>query len=293
MIRNYIRDAYRAGLSFVYARRKFKLLLKQSSEYTDLRLWQLASVADFFSPAVRPVPIRAPFGDSMLVVAPHQDDEAIGCGGAVALQVRASGAASIVILQDGADGHAELGMERRTLSELRNQESRYAASVAGLENPCFFGFADLEADAPLATEQLHSILFNRRVDAVFVPFPFDAHPDHLAANYILRDALASIPWNVRVFGYEVWGLCIPNVIVIIDEVINIKSKMLSCFTFANKALNYTHSTKGLNMYHSRLLGAGTCEYAECFFEMPKTEYIDLIERIRLAALESQRSRRKR
>jgi hypothetical protein len=34
------------------------------------------------------------------------------------------------------------------------------------------------------------------------------------------------------------------------------------------------------MYRSRLLGAGECEYAECFFELPQQEFIDLVERIR-------------
>jgi LmbE family N-acetylglucosaminyl deacetylase len=45
----------------------------------------------------------------MLVVAPHQDDEVIGCGGALALQVRSGNPAAIVVLQDGADEHDDGG----------------------------------------------------------------------------------------------------------------------------------------------------------------------------------------
>jgi hypothetical protein len=87
---------------------------------------------------------------------------------------------------------------------------------------------------------------------------------------------------VRVFGYEVWGLCIPNVIVVIDEVMELKLTMLSYYESANKALDYTHSTKGLNMYHSRMLGSGLCEYVERFFEIPAHEYIELVGRVHAA-----------
>jgi len=98
----------------------------------------------------------------------------------------------------------------------------------------------------------------------------------------VAEALKGISWNVRVLGYEVWGLCVPNVLVVIDDVIEDKMRMLSCFTFANGALDYVHSTRGLNMYHSRMLGAGQCRYAERFFEIPRQEYIELIERVKAA-----------
>jgi hypothetical protein len=85
-----------------------------------------------------------------------------------------------------------------------------------------------------------------------------------------------------VFGYEVWGLTIPNVIVVIDDVIEQKLAMLACFDFANKAVDYVRSTEGLNMYRSRLLASGMCKYAECFFEIPRQEYVELTDRVRAA-----------
>jgi LmbE family N-acetylglucosaminyl deacetylase len=149
-----------------------------------------------------------------------------------------------------------------------------------LEPPRFLNHAHLGENISRAAEELRSILTERKVDAVFTPFLLDGHPDHRTTNEILAVALQKIPWDVRVFGYEVWGLCIPNVLLIIDEVMDEKLEMLSCFTFANKAIDYVHTTKGLNMYRSRLLGAGECRYAECFFEVPRVEFIELVNRIR-------------
>ena len=64
-IRNYIRHGYRAMLPILYARTNFKLFLRTSLTDYDRRVHQLASMTDYFSSFVRPVPIRAPFGDSI------------------------------------------------------------------------------------------------------------------------------------------------------------------------------------------------------------------------------------
>jgi N-acetylglucosamine malate deacetylase 1 len=282
MIRLYLRRLYRLTIPLLTGRKQFKLFLNATLGDVESRMLSLASATDYFSGFVRPVPIKAPFGKSMVILAPHQDDEAIGCGGALVLQVRTGNAASIVLLQDGADGHEELGMSRQALMELRNEESRSAAAAVGAEPPVFLGHARLAESVAQASEQVRGIIMERKADAVFVPFVLDAHPDHLWANYILAEALKGIDWNVRVFGYEVWGLCIPNVLVVIDEAIEDKMRMLSCFTWANGAIDYAHSTRGLNMYHSRMLGAGECRFAERFFELPRKEYIELVERVRAA-----------
>lgn len=282
MIREALQRGYRTLLPLLYARTNFKLFLTTTFTNLDSRNQQLAAVSDYFSSSIRAIPIRAPFGRSMLVVAPHQDDETIGCGGALALQVRAKASAYVLMMHDGADEHAELGMARQDLINLRNEESRRAAAVIGMEPPRFLKHANLAAESRPATEELRSVLIEKHVDAVFVPFFLDGHPDHRTACYILADALSGIEWDVRVFSYEVWGLCVPNVILVIDEVMDQKIKMLSCFEYANKAVDYVHSTKGLNMYHSRMLGAGMCQYAERFFEVPRQEYVELIAKVRSA-----------
>jgi LmbE family N-acetylglucosaminyl deacetylase len=283
MIREALQRGYRTLLPLLYAQTNFKLFLKTTFADLDLRLQQLAAASDYFSSSIRPIPIRAPFGRSMLVVAPHQDDETIGCGGALALQVRAQAAAYVLMLQDGADEHTDLGRERQELVDLRNEESRRAAAVIGMEPPRFLNHANLAAGSRQATGELRDFLVEKHVDAVFIPFFLDGHPDHRTANYILADALSGVDWKIRIFCYEVWGLCVPNVILVIDEVMDQKIRMLSCFQFANKAVDYLHSTKGLNMYHSRMLGAGMCQYAERFFEVPKREYVELIAMLRNVA----------
>jgi LmbE family N-acetylglucosaminyl deacetylase len=282
MIRDYLRRIYRTALPLLYSRSHYKLFLKAGLGDINVRMLTLASVTDYFSNFVRPIRIRAPFGKSVLVIAPHQDDEAIGCGGALALHAHTGKPAVIVVLQDGGDEHESLGISRIAMTEIRNEESRRCAAVINLDPPVFLNHEGLARAIPAAVEELLGLLRDRKIDAVFVPFVLDGHPDHRIANYILAAALKEISWSVRVLGYEVWGLCIPNVLVVIDEVIEDKLRMISCFDIANKAIDYVSSTKGLNMYHSRMLGAGECSYAERFFELPREEYIALVDRVRQA-----------
>lgn len=280
MLYSYLQRLYRLIFPLLYGRMQYKLFLNAALVDIRLAALTLSSEIDYFAGFVRPVPIRAPFGKSVLVMAPHQDDEAIGCGGALILQVRSGNDAAIVMVQDGSDGHEGVGMTRQQMTELRNEESRQAALAAGLrEPPIFLNHARLADCIAEASQQLRDIIRERKVDAVFVPFVLDAHPDHRWTNVIVAKALKDISWNVRVLGYEVWGMCVPNVLVVIDDVINDKIKMLSCFPHANAAIDYTHSTIGLNMFHSRMLGAGQCRYAERFFEVPRQEYIELVERV--------------
>src|ERR1035438_1442748 len=134
MIRDYLRQIYRNALPLLYARSQCKLFLKAGLGDIELRMLALASATDYFSNFVRAIPIRAPFGKSMVVIAPHQDDEAIGCGGALAQQASRGNAASIVILQDGADGCEELGFTRQGMMEMRNEESRSEEHTSELQS---------------------------------------------------------------------------------------------------------------------------------------------------------------
>lgn len=279
MLRHYLRRAGQLATARLNAAADFKLLLKTAITDLPPSLRRLAMLTDYYSGVVQPIPIQAPFGDSVLVLAPHQDDELIGPGGALALQVRAGKAAHVMILQDGGGEASATGMSRAEVTALRNRESARALAVLGVRAPQCLDLPDLAAALPAATAAVRDVLAERRIDAVFAPFVLDAHPDHWLANCILAGALRTYPGAVRVFGYEVWGACLPNVIAVIDAVMDRKLEALACYEFANQAVDYVHSTKGYNMSHSRWLPPGAGRFAERFCELPKAEYVALVDRL--------------
>ncbi len=277
-MRRYARALYRLLFPRLYGRQDLKVLLGAAVYDLPERLRMLAAEADQFQGTVRAIPVTAPFGESMLVVAPHQDDEAIGCGGVLMLQRKAGKAARVLLLQDGGHEFVEAGMTREELVALRNGESEAAAQVAGV-SVRFLDLPRLDGARPQVVAALQEEIRRGRVDVVVSPFPFDGHPDHREAARALAEALAGIEWPVRVMTYEVWGLCIPNVAVVIDAVMEKKREMLRCFRWANAAVDYLNTTEGLNLYRARQLPAGTSRYVECFFELPKSDYIEMMGRL--------------
>lgn len=282
MLRHFLRRTAQTLTEFAYARRRYKLLLRTSLKDLDQRMQAVAAATNFFSTAVKPIVIEAPFGESMLVVAPHQDDEVIGCGGAMALQRRAGRRVKVVVLQDGADEHAQVSMTREALRDRRNAESRAAAGVIDAEEPMFLGSRHMRQDAESLAGTLRELIESSCVDSVFTPFVLDGHPDHRACNAILAMALANLDTEIRVLQYEVWANCIPNVAVVIDDVVTQKEKMLECFEFANSAVNYSHATLGLNRFHSRLLPAGRARFVEAYFESPLSDYLEIVKTVESA-----------
>lgn len=114
-------------------------------------------------------------------VGAHPDDVEIGMGGTVAGMVRRGLRVALVDLTDGEP-------TPRGTREQRMSEAACAAGVLGCERvtldlPNRYLFDSVEARTALA-----EVLRELRPRMLFVPYPVDAHPDHVAANVICEAA---------------------------------------------------------------------------------------------------------
>ena len=147
----------------------------------------------------------------ILILAPHPDDESLGCGGLIAQACAAGHQVHVAILTDGAYSHPNSpSYPAARLKALRQAEAAEAVSVLGLpsENLLFLDYEDGNAPqsgAPLraAAERLAGIMRSRDVGCVFASWEHDPHPDHLAAHRIA--AMASQLAAARHRCYAVWG----------------------------------------------------------------------------------------
>ncbi len=199
-------------------------------------------------------------GERLLVLAPHPDDEAIGCGGVVALHRRGGRTVRIVVLTDGAEGGD---------APLREEESRRGVARLGDADLHFLGFADRALDDE-AAPRIREHLLDFRPDLILVPSPIEIHPDHFAVarlfcELIQRDETLFADLAVaRVAFYEVGQPLRPNAIVDISEVAETKYAAIAEHASQAAVRDYAGYARGLNAYRAMTLPAGA-QFAEAYY----------------------------
>ena len=204
-------------------------------------------------------------GERLLVLAPHPDDEVIGCGGVVAQHLSERRAVRIVIATDGAAGGN---------AEERQDESRRGIALLGPAEVVFLGFAD-RALGEEAAELLRAQLLDFRPDLVLVPSPVEIHPDHAAlarafCSTIQRDETLFADLAVaRVAFYEVSApLPRPNALVDISDVAETKYAAVAEHASQLALHDYVAYARGLNTYRAMTLPdreGGKPKFAEAYF----------------------------
>jgi len=148
-----------------------------------------------------------------LVVAPHQDDETLGCGGMIAMKRLAGIPVEVVFLTDGSASHPNCpNVPPRRMSQIRRQEAGRACALLGVERG-HLRFMELpdgklaelgQEEVERVAWELSRILAQTRPREVFAPHPRDCWPDHEAASRITRLALTNSGLNARLLFYPVW-----------------------------------------------------------------------------------------
>lgn len=282
--RRYCKMFYVTILKWLYAKSTYKIFLYKTFDEMDEETRKLKLLTNFFSNELRPITINAPFSNSMLVVAPHQDDESIGCGGAILAQKESGKNINIIFVSDGGDEYHELGYSTRMELVLkREEEAKKVASFIGIDPPRFLRCQNIKANQRIISSALYEEIESTKANSIFTPFFVDGYDDHPLVTVALANALRKINREVTVYCYEVWSLCIGNVLLNIDDFIEKKEKMISLYESQCKATDYVNSSIGLNKYRAMRLGR-ECKHAECFFEVPKNEFIEIIDCINPDAL---------
>lgn len=207
---------------------------------------------------------------NILVIAPHPDDETLGCGGTLCQHVKAGARVSAVFLTSGELGLKHLPREKAW--SIRESEAGKAAKVLGLAELFFLRQPDwmLNEQRSATAACLLPVLKKNRPGLIYLPHPQDAHPDHQASWPILRRALRQLgkrPPQLR--AYEVWApLGQFDIVSNITREMPRKLKALRAHASQLKEFDYVRALTGLSQYRGAL--AGRCAYAEVFASLQYT-----------------------
>lgn len=152
------------------------------------------------------------FGSS-LIVAPHPDDETLGCGGTVALMRKNGIPVHFLFVSDGSMSHPNSKKyPAKKLTQLREKEAKAAVLSLGgeVDHMEFLRLKDTrvphENDSKFeeTVEKIVKIVDDLKPKTVFVPWQKDPHIDHQATWKIMSEAVNRAKVKPRFIEYPIW-----------------------------------------------------------------------------------------
>lgn len=217
-------------------------------------------------PPEPPNVLPAPPAGRILVLAPHADDESLGCGGAIALHRRQGDWVKIVIATDGAAGDGLGYYAGHDYRALRREESRRAAAVLGVSDLEYWDYPDGKlASTPELVARIRTLLMAERPDILYRPSTNEVHPDHWALGVAVESALQHYRPAVRDFCYEIWATVRPSHVLDITPVWDPKCRAIAQYESQLRYNDYLHMVAGLNAY--RTIYLPSARYVEAYQEV--------------------------
>ncbi len=235
---------------------------------------------------------------SVLVLAPHPDDEVFGCGGAILAHVAAGDPVKVIVVTDGAHGFSD-DKERIAHRGKREKETQKAADLLGYGEPVFWRLPDrgLQYGEPLIKSIANEIR-ESKAELVYAPSVMEIHPDH----WIVAKAAAEAVWraepNVKLLMYEIGIPLKPNRLLDITSSAERKREAMNCFVTQLSKQNYITHIEALNRFRTYTLPPQV-QAAEAYFLIsagelranPLAVYVEEINRVDSSTLTAGNAKR--
>lgn len=218
------------------------------------RFWQAR--ARRLAACPMPLALDLPQGSRVLVVAPHPDDETLGCGGTLALLRRRGCSVRVLVVTDGAAGDPAHYVD--DVVAVRQAECRAALAQLGVEDVSFLGEPDGALTVhPGVRHAFAQAFIQFRPDWVFAPAALDYHRDHVAVSLGIAEAWRRHGHGCRLFYYEIWAPLPITHVVDVSEGIAAKRAALAQYQLPLRYGNYTQASEGLMAYRGLFLPQGS------------------------------------
>jgi len=190
----------------------------QMSNPTETRSCQLHCYPNHYSKSqsvIHCVPQRQPLAlGSTVIVAPHPDDETLGCGGLLALLAQSGIPTKVLLMTNGSRSHPNsLSHPYEKLAEVREGETINALTALGVSPNAatFLRYGDGELPQPCTPAfgqtigRLRDLFTELEANTVLVPWRRDPHDDHKATWHLLRSTFAGLAERPRWLEYPIWA----------------------------------------------------------------------------------------
>jgi len=193
--------------------------------------------------------------EKALVIAPHFDDDVLGCGGLIA-QLTASGSnVGVLFLTDGSGGVEEIA-DRNGYAERRHHEAKRGLRILGVTDIEFLDLPDgsLETHVEEATAAIRRSLVTHSPDLLLAISPLEISADHRAAFAATHTALSTLRGGteldaavegMRILLFEANHPAFPDVLVDVSNEVELVRQAIETHTSQIERHNYREMTLGL------------------------------------------------
>ena len=210
------------------------------------------------------IPLSVSKEDKIMIIAPHPDDECIGCGGLLSLYPEKC---SVIVMTDGSHGNINVKPEQER--KIRKNQFINEMAQAGIKDYIWLGYPDGEL---MSIKDCAENIKFEKYTKIFLPWRDDNHLDHTAAFIYSIDAIKKkCSYKVEVYEYEV-HVPFHDVTHYLDitDVMQNKEKLIRCHKDQMKTLEYDKQVNSLARYRACQMNKG-----DCFFETYRKVDIDL------------------
>ena len=219
---------------------------------------------------VCPLPPRLdlPNRGTALVLAPHSDDETLGCGGTLARLRQAGWHVRVLVITNGAQGDPCGYLGPEDVVSHRQRETRAALDCLGVEEVRFMAMPEGE---PFAWEAVGANLEKQIAalapDWLLVPPVLDFHRDHVHTGLMAVDLWQARGCRERLFFYELWQPLPINWVIDVTPVLARKRLAIAAYGLPLHYLDYADAFEGLMRYRGIYLTPGPGTHAEGLLEL--------------------------
>ena len=271
---NTLKNLIKHKLLSVKPNGQYNFLTKKIHKKLDIDLASKVLNTDYFKEVLVPQPIKYKNWKKIVVFAPHQDDEAIGCGGLLHQVSQINCEIDLVFLTDG----RPLGKDAEKMVKTRLEESKKVvkklnANLINIE----INNVNLDVDKQKFNQVLR--LLDNNYDAIFTTWVLDSPPKHRLCNFLLSNVFKKADLNpsTQIFTYQVHTALIPNVYIDYTEHFQEKQDLINIYQSQMVAQNYSHLSAGLDAWNSRFLPwSSNKRYVEIYHQIPLNVFQELI-----------------
>jgi N-acetylglucosamine malate deacetylase 1 len=211
----------------------------------------------------------------VLVIAPHMDDEVLGCGGTIVRHVDFGDHVTVCIVANRAYNHKY----EPKLIEREKNSCKNAKEILSYQNLIFLDLLDEKLDNSQIDIiiPLEEVVTACKPDIVYIPHRGDLNQDHRAVFEATRVACRpnashrvsilkafEVPSSTdQVPGSNEWPF-LPNYYVNISSTLGKKVEAMSCYSKESKSFPHPRSREGLRIYAQKRGMEVGIEAAEAF-----------------------------